>query len=1159
MKMKSIRSAFFAVVAVILTALTAVPFAALAQEDNSEVILTLEGTYKGQVKFVFIGDTIRYEPRTFAPIYPAPTGVTVDGMPWTDLGQPFKLGLTPDFENVTTKGKVDGSKVFLGRGRDRVELTLNDAGESVRIQLRNLGESDLLADYATHFAVPLVIKNNSSSSRPVFSFTFASMGPSQSELMKALDRRTDLEITLKILEEAPVTPENSRSRKESIDSVRRQIDDLDRRIESLKELVHEAARNAPGANEVKTATPRQNSGPTQPAAQTTEELLKQGLELREMVEAQIKSLEQDQDADADWKARQIEVQRQSLDDLDRKIAVLKDRLAKEKEAAGDTADASAPGRETDNAKEMSLPVRQAIAGDLNRQGFRLLQTLSEEKENENKFISPYSIDSAFGMVYTGAKGRTQGEIRTVLGMPEGPDTADAFFHDMADQYHAAENVDVLVSNSVWVDHRVTDLIRPDYRRTIENYYDGAFYVEDFTKKATVADKVNALVDQNTKGMIKNVITPDDLTERTRMILLNTLFFEAKWLHPFKEEQTWPMPFYRFGGGSKQVRMMYQKRRFDYYYCEEDNVHAVVLPYENPRFDLVALMPVDPGADQGQAAMKSILAKIGDKLGSWLSNPSPYETRVWLPKVDLTDSMRLKDTLKDLGMPSAFSPFTADFSGMFDYSKNPGDERFYIEKVIHKTALKMDEYSTKAAAATAIIAGFGGGFMQPPPENVFRADRPYLVLIRDNWTGLILFMGRINDPGVEASAEDGPAIPSFGLPPNGPGSTTPGTNSLPGFRPAAQTNPRQTTTARPASATTRTGEPATAKADGGQNKRDVFAGVPLWDKERDGQPEIRLRELVDEAAKRAEADLRSLGAVRITSVDAEHSYADIDFTVVDEYGRIVHFIDEVEKQTPRLSWRRVEIRVEPAGRTLSGDKPKADSPPADAVRKYRLTGQIRVITYTPAKKETTRTAGDSAAAKEKAKSERVDVDPGDPDFLAKLYDLSLALPEDALVTQLRFNSGNCDLTIQAQDRMVDLPRRLVFPYWRIARLSQRIISNDICSFAVSLVRNDDPSEPQKDSATSAVMIEHIVALNIFDPDRTPKKEAVKHAADSREADLERQLEDAMNTRAELTSLLETLRQTQGGLTEEQTELIRQRIEASNQRIERLQNQLKALRP
>ena len=105
------------------------------------------------------------------------------------------------------------------------------------------------------------------------------------------------------------------------------------------------------------------------------------------------------------------------------------------------------------------------------------------------------------------------------------------------------------------------------------------------------------------------------------------------------------------------------------------------------------------------------------------------------------------TLKNLGMPSAFSPATADFTGMFDYSGQPGSlERFYIEKVIHKTALKMDEFSTKAAAATAVTAAFGGISSLPEPENVFRADRPFLVLIRDNWTGLILFLGRINDPG-----------------------------------------------------------------------------------------------------------------------------------------------------------------------------------------------------------------------------------------------------------------------------------------------------------------------------------------------------------------------------------------------------------------------------
>ena len=508
------------------------------------------------------------------------------------------------------------------------------------------------------------------------------------------------------------------------------------------------------------------AAPAQSASSTVEQRLRKALDKRAELESQIREIEREREEQKQEKARiiplvsreeQIESIRERIEKLDRTIGKLKDEAAREAQGANETkaapssatvkSSSSASERQTAKPKEMSLLVRQTIAGDLNRQGFRLLQSLAEEKETENKFISPYSLDSAFGMVYTGANGPTREEIRTVLGMPADPADADTFFLLMSAQYRDAFDAEVLVSNSVWVDRRVTDLIRPDYYQTIKTYYGGAFYVEDFGRKTAVANKVNALVDRNTKGMIKDVITPDDLTERTRMILLNTLFFEAKWMHPFPVEATRPTPFYLFGGDSKRVQMMYQKRLFDYYSCEEDNVHAVVLPYENDRFELVALMPIESGLDQGRAAMKSILAKIGDKLDSWLSDPSPFETRVYLPKVDLTDSMQLKDPLKALGMPSAFSPFTADFSGMFDYDKQPGsDERFYIEKVIHKTALKMDEVSTKAAAATAIIGGFGGGMPLPQPENVFRADRPFLVLIRDNWTGLILFMGRINDPG-----------------------------------------------------------------------------------------------------------------------------------------------------------------------------------------------------------------------------------------------------------------------------------------------------------------------------------------------------------------------------------------------------------------------------
>ena len=213
------------------------------------------------------------------------------------------------------------------------------------------------------------------------------------------------------------------------------------------------------------------------------------------------------------------------------------------------------------------------------------------------------------------------------------------------------------------------------------------------------------------------------------------------------------------------------------------------------------------------------------------------------------------------------------------------------------------------------------------------------------------------------------------------------------------------------------------------------------------------------------------------------------------------------------------------------------------------------------------ADDAAGpAKEMAKKP-VSISFGDPDFLAKLYDLSLALPEDALVTDFRFNNGNCDLTIQTQNR-TNPAEYMVFPYWRIGRLTQRIIANGVYSFSIFLVRKDDPSQPQKDSVTPENKAATIAARNIFDPDRTPKK-TVKSGGSAvapgsngahpdNPADLERQLQEAMKNRAELESLLQTLQSTPG-VTNEQTGLLRQRLERYDQQIERLREQRKTLRP
>ena len=378
-----------------------------------------------------------------------------------------------------------------------------------------------------------------------------------------------------------------------------------------------------------------------------------------------------------------------------------------------------------------------VAADMNREGFKLFATVCDAKAKENRFISPYSIDGAFGMVYCGAKDRTADEIRATLGLPPDPAACGAFFDAISKQYAEAEKTEILVSNSVWTDTKQNVL--PEFTEMIQKYYGGAFYKEDFGQSAKVAAKINAFVESKTKNMIKDLLTPDFFSKDTSMVLLNTLYFEAKWQKPFPKDSTREMTFRQFGGSDKQVQMMYQKDRIAYYADRGDNVHAIVLPYENTRFELVALMPVNEGEDRGEAAMKDIVGKIGDKLDTWLSRRMPGETRVWLPKTDLTCKLDLSATLQKLGMKTPFSNF-ADFSGI------DTEEALKIENVVHKTALKMDEVSTKAAAATAIGMARITSIGMPDPENIFRADRPFLVLIRDNQTGLILFMGRINDPG-----------------------------------------------------------------------------------------------------------------------------------------------------------------------------------------------------------------------------------------------------------------------------------------------------------------------------------------------------------------------------------------------------------------------------
>ena len=160
---------------------------------------------------------------------------------------------------------------------------------------------------------------------------------------------------------------------------------------------------------------------------------------------------------------------------------------------------------------------------------------------------------------------------------------------------------------------------------------------------------------------------------------------------------------------------------------------------------------------------------------------------------------------------------------------------------------------------------------------------------------------------------------------------------------------------------------TANLDAFEELQDSYEDslTTYWNADRDGQPETELRNLINDAAKNAEANIQTLGSVRTSTINNELSYADLDFTVVDEYSKIIRFFAEVEKCTPRLAWRRVEIRVEPTrARAVTGPGARQNAAAAAATttpaQMFRTTGQVRVIKYSPAGNTKTAAATKTAA-------------------------------------------------------------------------------------------------------------------------------------------------------------------------------------------------------
>lgn len=356
-------------------------------------------------------------------------------------------------------------------------------------------------------------------------------------------------------------------------------------------------------------------------------------------------------------------------------------------------------------------------------GIGLYRKLGERPGN--LFLSPASVSMALGMVHAGAEGETAAEMERALRYPSG-----AVHEGMADLLRSlpieSEGRRLSLANALWVQQSFD--LKPSYLEQIRRHYGGGARQVDFIGAPVEAlAAVNRWAEEQTAGRIKTILQRENINERTRLVLTNAVYFKADWLHPFQAAQTRPRPFRLAGGGSVSVPMMRQRSSFRL--LETPSFEAVELPYKGEELSMLLFLPKE-GSSLGQFEQ----ALDGQALRGWaeqLAASQRSDLELVVPKLELEARASLVPQLQALGMRRAFTQM-AELGGM-------SDARLYLSDVLHQTYLRVDEKGTEAAAVTAGLAEI----VSRPRE--FHADRPFFFVIRDNRTGTLLFLGRIERP------------------------------------------------------------------------------------------------------------------------------------------------------------------------------------------------------------------------------------------------------------------------------------------------------------------------------------------------------------------------------------------------------------------------------
>jgi serpin B len=350
-------------------------------------------------------------------------------------------------------------------------------------------------------------------------------------------------------------------------------------------------------------------------------------------------------------------------------------------------------------------------------------------EAANTFFSPFSISAAMAMTYAGAHGESEKQIREVMHF----DARQTHFHPAYQallQHIAALNrpdeTEILTAHSVYAQKDYTFLA--DYFSLLSLNYYAEIQNLDFRKDAEGARKaINKRVGEQTKNKISELIAEGTLGDLTRLVLVNAIYYYGLWEKEFKVSDSRQLPFYVHAEQKVTADFMVMSSEFNY--LETIQYKLVEIPYKGGGLSMLVYLPA--GQQDINGLEKELHAAMYRKS---IKSLSKTKIELYFPKFKTTSDFELSDVMKKMGMPHPFS-HDADLSGM------TGKQDLMIDKVIHQAFVEVNEKGTEAAAATAVVIREKSAPILP----VFRADHPFIFIIKENTYHNILFMGRINNP------------------------------------------------------------------------------------------------------------------------------------------------------------------------------------------------------------------------------------------------------------------------------------------------------------------------------------------------------------------------------------------------------------------------------